>query len=458
MVDLSGAFMPVVLKGVSLHPANPLLFDFIVDAGDSGLALEGPRFKAESEKLIKYFLASLTVKEDDQWVNLSPYEKDRMIPDDLGRTELGRDMLAQDYILKQLTASLVYPEKGLGKEFWAKVYEKARAQFGSIDIPVDTFNKVWITADKARVLERNNTAYVVGAHLKVMLESDYEAMSHQKDPAARNGEAQPRLETSSQELAKQVMRAVIIPQIEKEVNEGKNFSQLRQIFHAMILSTWYKRALQTALLNQVYSNKSKTNGVENADPAVKEKIYARYLEAYRKGVFSYIKEEMNVAGETIPRKYFSGGLDRNLNVDHTMEVIDKAAAGDSLGGTRQALVSTTIDVAASGPSLEKKPRWLSPAMKWEDVILRIKQIFVQEDLTITDVKALANEVEELVFQADTYPERKILFWASILEAGIRSYDLLSNNENVAWNKRRGGTVASFLSILSEGAIYEERSS
>ena len=32
------------------------------------------------------------------------------------------------------------------------------------------FNKVWIVADKAKVLERNNTAYVVGAHLKVMLE------------------------------------------------------------------------------------------------------------------------------------------------------------------------------------------------------------------------------------------------------------------------------------------------
>ena len=30
---------------------------------------------------------------------------------------MGRDMLAQDYILKQLTASLIYPEKDLGKDF-----------------------------------------------------------------------------------------------------------------------------------------------------------------------------------------------------------------------------------------------------------------------------------------------------------------------------------------------------
>ena len=138
--------------------------------------------------------------------------------------------------------------------------------------------------------------------------------------------------SSRSEISRQVMRDIIIPQIEKEVNEGKNFSQLRQIFYAMILSTWYKRALKTALLNQVYSNKSKTYGVENADPVVKEKIYAQYLEAYRKGVFNYIKEETNAAGETIPRKYFSGGLDRNLNVDHAMEVVDKAEAGDDLTG------------------------------------------------------------------------------------------------------------------------------
>jgi len=44
-------------------------------------------------------------------VTQSAYEKDRIIPEQLGQTVMGRDMLAQDYILKQLTASLIYPEK-----------------------------------------------------------------------------------------------------------------------------------------------------------------------------------------------------------------------------------------------------------------------------------------------------------------------------------------------------------
>ena len=64
---------------MKVHPENPLLFDFILDSGKTGLNVDGIEFKAESNKLIKYFLASLTIKEDDLWVNLSPYEKDRMI-------------------------------------------------------------------------------------------------------------------------------------------------------------------------------------------------------------------------------------------------------------------------------------------------------------------------------------------------------------------------------------------
>jgi|GEM_PF-3193177 len=304
MVGLTAAYAPVMMKGLKVHADNPLLFDFIIDPGKSGLKSADPAFKTESEKLIKYFLASLTIKEDDLWVNLSPYEKDRMIVDELGQTELGRDMLSQDYLLKQLTASLIYPEKELGKKFWDSVYAQARSKFGTSDIPIDTFNKVWIVADKADVYEKNGTAYVTDGHLKVMLESDY--------LAATKGTQDDSLSTDqkeAQELGKQIVREVILPELEKEVNQGQNFAPLRQMFYSMILASWYKMSIKDALLNQVYSNQAKTNGVKSDDPAVKEKIYSQYLEAYKKGVFNYIKEDVNAATqESVPHKYFSGGL------------------------------------------------------------------------------------------------------------------------------------------------------
>ncbi len=172
LTETSAAYVPVILKGLQVRPENPLLFDFIVDTGNSGLnpgTADDAAIKVEFQKLVKYFLASLTIPEKDQWVNLSPYEKDRMMPSGLEKTELGRDMLGQDYLLKQVTASLVHPEKELGKKFWARVYNEAQARFGvaATDIPTDTFNKVWVSADKANVYVHNNTAFVVGSHLKV---------------------------------------------------------------------------------------------------------------------------------------------------------------------------------------------------------------------------------------------------------------------------------------------------
>src|SRR5208283_2314698 len=113
--------------------------------------------------------------------------------------------------------------------------------------------------------------------------------------------------------ASQVIRQVILPELEKEINTGRNFANLRQIFNSIILSSWYKKNLQQALLNQVYADKSKVKGINLNDPTVKRQIYEQYLKAYKKGVFDYIKEDIDtVNGETIPRKYFSGGMDEGI--------------------------------------------------------------------------------------------------------------------------------------------------
>ena len=88
IIPLSPSFVPPMLKGIKIFVDQPLRFDFIVDKGQNGL--EGETFKKESAKLIKYFLASLTVPQEDLWVNLSPREKDRIIPQAFGLTEMGR--------------------------------------------------------------------------------------------------------------------------------------------------------------------------------------------------------------------------------------------------------------------------------------------------------------------------------------------------------------------------------
>jgi len=57
------------------------------------------------------------------------YEKrPGIVPDATGQNEMGRDMLAQDYVLKQITASLIYPEKGLGKTL-DRIYKESYEAF-----------------------------------------------------------------------------------------------------------------------------------------------------------------------------------------------------------------------------------------------------------------------------------------------------------------------------------------
>ncbi len=325
MIALTPAYDPSYLTGLVIRRNDPLKFDFLVHRGEGGLDTE--QKKQEYNKLIKYFLASLTIPDQDQWVNLSPYEKDRIINNDFGKTEMGRDLLAQDYILKQMSSSLMYPESGLGKDFWSKVYAQVRKQLGKTDIPVNTFNKVWIVPSDVLVYENSSgsakasqvTAYIVKSHLKVMLEEDYVSLKEHTALTAVHGD--------THTAASAVIKEIILPVLEKEVNEGRNFAQLRQVVSGMVLAAWYKKSLKESLLAKAYVDRAKVKGVDLASikkglTVEPKMIYEQYLAAFKKGVYNYIKDdEDHMTHQIIPRKYFSGGFFNNI-ASHAMTVSD----------------------------------------------------------------------------------------------------------------------------------------
>ncbi len=314
MLGMTESFTPVMVKGVTIHPDNPLRFDFIVDTGNTELG-QGDALQEETTKLVKYFLAALTVPEKEMWVNLSPYEKDRIIADGLGQTDMGRDMLAQDYLLKQVTASLMYPEEELGEKFWTRVYARAQEEFGTTDIPMNTFNKVWIVPEKAVVFEDEKTSstYVLESHLKVMLEEDYEAMEHNVDRRGLIHQTQDK--GMINHAPTDIIRELLIPEIEKEVNQGKTFANLRQIYNSMILAAWYKQNLKDSLLGKIYMDQNKTKGIDTEDKQITQKIYDQYISSFKKGVYDYIKEDYDSATQqVVPRKYFSGGLKMGIDL------------------------------------------------------------------------------------------------------------------------------------------------
>ncbi len=336
MIQLTPSFVPVSVKGLMVYPQHPFKFDFLIDAGDTGL--KGAPLKEESLKLVKYFLAALAVPEEEMWVNLSPYEKGRIIPPSFGETEMGRDLLAQDYILKQLTASLTYPEKDMGKTFWDKVYAQAQAQLGTAAVPVNTFNKVWIVPSKAQVYEHQNGAFVVDSQLKVMMEEDYLAKN-------KNGHS-----AGEQAAASKVVREIIIPAIEQEVNAGEHFANLRQIYQAMVLATWFKIRLKESILGKLYVNQHKTKGVRIDDPQANQKIYEQYLKAFKKGVYNYIKEDVNPSTQkVIPRKYVSGGATALGTEKLVRAALDAKYSFAMMGETVKSPYIAQVDLGMTAP-------------------------------------------------------------------------------------------------------------
>ncbi len=438
MVLQSPAYVPVLLKGMTIHPDNPFQFDFIIDSGNS--ALDADEVKKETEKLVKYFLAAMTVPQDDLWVNLSPYEKDRIIPDELGKTALGRDLLAQDYILKQLTASMMYPEDELGKKFWKRVQRLAREKYGINEVPTDLFNKVWILPESASVYEYDRTVYVVNSRMKVMLEEDYLAYSEERiaDSSDQNKESS-NLNAKRLPLHAAVIRELILPEIEREINQGKNFAPLRQIYHSLILAKWYKQNIKNSLLSKVYADQNKVDGIETGDEKITNEIYNRYMQAYEKGVFSFIKEDYDAISQTIiPRKYFSGGFHDTAIIIAPTDNADMAAFA-GVGDRYQATARVIADQdSAAMDALAKKEAKELKQLGWQD---DFAMLIGKEDKE--DVEGFADDAAALVrkymilmnlfdnnyfAQQDSFPpEIGIVIAVFIIYVGVRLAMAVSKN-------------------------------
>ncbi|MBF0594579.1 MAG: hypothetical protein HQL22_06395 [Candidatus Omnitrophica bacterium] len=289
-------YAPLLLRGLMIVPQTPFKIDFIIDQGSKPLS--DSALRTESLAQVRYFLAALTMPKNDLWVNLSPYESDRIVPETLGNTALGRDLLDQDYVLKQLSAAMLHPDEVLGKQFWARVYHDLFKKFGTTDIPIEMLNKVWIVPGDAEVYEDGGKVLVAGNSLKVELDVDYQA--RQAAGVANDSE--------DVAITRAALREVIVPAIEKEVNEGAHFMQLRQIYQAVILAHWYKEKAARSILQVKYIDHRKLGGIDINDKKASQAIFEKYVAAFKKGVYGIVREEEDIyTNELIPRKYFSGG-------------------------------------------------------------------------------------------------------------------------------------------------------
>jgi hypothetical protein len=453
MVHLSPGFNPPVLKGIKVHPENPLQFEFILDTGDVDANTD--QLKRESAKLIKYFLASLTTPEKDLWVNLSPYEKDRIIPKAFGLTEMGRDLLAEDYMLKQITASLIYPGDAVGKKFWKRIYQETAREYGTTDIPVNTFNKVWIIPQKAVVYEnvKSGTAYVVESRLEVMLEGDYLSL-RKHEGISRGAESK-----ASSQLGSRIVREIVIPELAREVNEDRNFSPLRQVYSSLILAAWYKKKVRDSILSMVYSDKNKVAGVNVDDPREKERIYQRYLAAFKKGVFNYIKEDLDPGTqEAVPRKYFSGGMNMamstNLKAADKLIVTHDAAMLNVTRILKLVIIGATLVLAPPAKGQEATPP--AQAQEFPPSFLPLDNILRDFNSTPPAPPSTSSYILELIKELRAGKSESIASISSVLDTAadvspdiFKEFEGVLNDESLPYEYRESFAAEVFFKIIEK---------
>ena len=302
------------LVGMKFSSDN--IFDFTFYLNRGNVPAQGAVLRVEAEKINKYFLAALTIPEKDLWVNLSPYEQNRIITPELGRTDLAKDLLGEDYVLKQLAASLTFPDSESGMKYWQEANGDASLACGlngKRSVPIsgtNSFTKIWIVPGTIKMKEASDRVVITEATLKVMTEEDYLAREANGDGSHFSGArsvAEKRTAPVCVNNSTKAMRDIIVPLIEKEVNTGKHFAHLRQIYRSIIMAGWFKKKLKDTVLSQVYFNQKKLKGAENDDPALKEKIYNEYVKAFNQGVYKVIRSQ-RVGLKISKRQYFSGGF------------------------------------------------------------------------------------------------------------------------------------------------------
>lgn len=285
---------PLFLAGVQVNPLNPwrLSFTLYSDLPQASNII----LKQDVEVLVKYFLTCLTLPENELWVNLSPYEKDRVMPPLFAKTLMGKSLLSQDYVLKQVSSVLLDPRRETGKIFWSRVYKESKQQWGTTKIAVRTHQKIWVLADAAHVIEDEHGAMISSSSLKVMMDDDELALSKSK-MNTQHAEA-------GREISDRAFKTLMLPVLYQLVNEDKAFIPLRQIYSAFILASWYKKSIKNNLIQQRYVNQHKLGHLDSTNNKDIERIYQAYMKSFKDGAFHYIDDQDKT---DLPRKYISGG-------------------------------------------------------------------------------------------------------------------------------------------------------
>ena len=263
--DLGGInFTSIRLNYVSLSPddSGGVNFDLGLKAKKAEGTSPGVNITDATRIGAIAFMTGLAVPSDKFWVNLDPWEPDRIIDDDLKSSEVGRIMLEADFQMKKDFCNYENPcVSQVGKNFWmfldgkrkALVQQCMRKFPGEIkDIDNVYFRPVtrhWIIPDKVYAHTNGTEIYIINATLTIssdpVIDHSSFVVNNQDAQILSRGclEELNRSAGEFSEYAKYLQDSMILPHVIMDINHAERYEDLRNVYVALALAQWYKSSI-----------------------------------------------------------------------------------------------------------------------------------------------------------------------------------------------------------------------
>ena len=306
---LEDGFPPVV-GGISFPLDNPMQIGFSLHYDAS----QPPPSNQEQEELARrlgsYLNTCLVLTGDKLNVTLNPLDANCGLPDLLRCTELGRDMLGQDIVLKIRTAAHMHPESESGASFWESV-ESFLGDTQALDLAF----RVWVVPDAAEVRKsskdgRGHVA-IEKFSLKVLCEDDYQTLQKYH---ALQGQSMPASLGYDQRVLS-AFSEFVLPAIQEEVRLGPRFGLLRQMLSVLVVAKWIMDSSLAEPLTRagfLRSNAPDKYGLNSVDEAVIREMKDLYLRLFSDGIWRWSRPHLGTGTNTAQKRlYVAGGIHLN---------------------------------------------------------------------------------------------------------------------------------------------------
>ena len=297
----SDRFHPVHLRSIGYDQYNDA-FSLTLDKGDLKKAGDA-QAKDESRVLFEYFRTGLVLPNSTFWVNLRPDAASDIIDPALEKTDLGKVLLEADVQLKKDLANFTSPRTTEGREYWQKLYAKAETVYGNSEIRIPTLARPWIVPAEVFVSRSKDgmSAYVYKATLQVMLEQDY-----LNNGTELNFSDQRQKEVN--EYAAGLIRQLIIPRLNRDVNIARRYAPLRQAYYSLILAQWFKQQFNATRTGYASLIDSGDVAGLSTQSWSKDTYFNQYRDSFNNGEFRVQENVVLSNGRTGLRTYTSGGF------------------------------------------------------------------------------------------------------------------------------------------------------